>query len=116
MLKLQLLEKVELTEEETLKQLTEQFEDVIKAREEQEEKYERVKLKKQELLDRRKQSEQEIVDYIRTIDELGKQIKATREQKVDKEAEKARLNEETVLLRQQIEEQRKLLEEKQSGV
>ena len=98
-LKLQLLEKVELSEEETLKQLTEQFEDVVKAREEQEEKYERVKVKKQELLDRRKQSEQEIVDYIRTIDELGKQIKATREQKIDKEGEKARLNEETVLLR-----------------
>ena len=38
-----MLEKVELSEEETLKQLTEQFEDLCKAREEQEEKYEAVK-------------------------------------------------------------------------
>ena len=115
-MKLQLLEKIELTEEETLKQLTEQFEDLCKAREEQEEKHERVKAKKNELLERRKTSEQEIIDYIKTIEELGKQIKQTKEQKIDKESEKARLNEETVLLRQQIEEQRKVLEEKQSGV
>lgn len=99
-----------------MKQLTEQFEDLCKAREEQEEKHERVKGKKNELLERRKTSEQEIIDYIKTIEELGKQIKQTKEQKIDKESEKARLNDETVLLRQQIEEQRKVLEEKQSGV
>jgi len=71
-LKLQMLEKVELTEEETLKQLTEQFEDLCKVREEQEEKFEAVKAKKGELNDRRRTSEQEIVDYIKTIEELGK--------------------------------------------
>jgi hypothetical protein len=38
-----MLEKVELTEEETLKQLSEQFVDLCMAREEQEEKYEAVK-------------------------------------------------------------------------
>ena len=67
-----MLEKVELSEEETLKQLSEQFEDLCKAREEQEEKYEGVKNKKNDLLERRRTSEQEIVDYIKTIEELGK--------------------------------------------
>ena len=67
-------------------------------------------------MDRRRSSEQEIVDYIKTIDDLGKQIKLTRDAKIDKEAEKHRLNEETVTLRQQIEEQKKVLEEKQVHV
>ena len=40
----------------------------------------------------------------------------TKEQKIDKESEKQRLNEETVTIRAQIEEQKKVLEEKQSGV
>lgn len=40
----------------------------------------------------------------------------TRDAKIDKEAEKHRLNEETVTLRQQIEEQKKVLEEKQVHV
>ena len=87
-LKLQMPEKVELSEEETLKQLSEQFEDLCKAREEQEEKYEAVKTKKNDLLERRRTSEQEIVDYIKTIEELGKQIKDTKEKKIDKEGEK----------------------------
>jgi hypothetical protein len=34
-----------------------------------------VKVKKADLLERRRTSEQEIVDYIKTIEELGKQIK-----------------------------------------
>lgn len=40
------------------------------------------------------------MDYIKTIDDLGKQIKLTRDAKIDKEGEKHRLNEETVTLRQ----------------
>ena len=53
---------------------------------------------------------------MKTIQELNKQIRLTREQKIDKEAEKNPLNQETVTLREQIEEQRKILEEKQQAV
>lgn len=53
---------------------------------------------------------------MKTIQELNKQIRLTREQKIDKEAEKNTLNQETVTLREQIEEQRKILEEKQQSV
>lgn len=116
MLKLQALENVELTEEEVLKELKEQFEELVKVREEQEEKQEAVRNKNKEIIERRRQSEQEIVDYIKTIEDLGKQIKLTKDAKIDKETEKQRLNEETVTLRQQIEEQKKVLEEKQAQV
>jgi hypothetical protein len=84
--------------------LKEQFEDLCKVREEQEERMERTRQKNKDLVDRRKTSEQEIVDFIKTIDDLGKQIKMTRDAKIDKEGEKHRLNDETVTLRQQIEE------------
>ena len=77
---------------------------------------ERTRLKNKDLVERRRASEQEIVDYIKTIEDLGKQIKMTRDAKIDKEGEKHRLNEETVTLRQQIEEQKKVLEEKQTQV
>ena len=40
----------------------------------------------------------------------------TRDAKIDKEGEKHRLNDETVTLRQQIEEQKKVLDEKQQQV
>jgi hypothetical protein len=68
--------------------------------------------KNRDLVERRRVSEQDIVDHIKTIDELGKQIRSTKDQKIDKEGEKQKLNEETVTLRLQIEEQRKILEEK----
>ena len=87
-----------------MKNLKEQFEDLCKVREEQEERMERTRLKNKELVERRRASEQEIVDYIKTIDDLGKQIKLTKDAKIDKEAEKHRLNDETVTLRHQIEE------------
>lgn len=60
--------------------------------------------KNRDLVERRRVSEQDIVDHIKTIDELGKQIRSTKDQKIDKEGEKQKLNEETVTLRLQIEE------------
>ena len=113
-LKLQALENVELSEEEVLKDLKERFEELVKLREEQEERMEAVRAKNKEIVERRRVSEQEIVDYIKTIEDLGKQIKLTKDAKIDKETEKQRLNDETVTLRQQIEEQKKILEEKQA--
>lgn len=77
---------------------------------------ERVRQRNRDLKDRRLASEQEIVDYIKTIDELGKQIKQTKDLKIDKEGEKQRLNEETVTLRAQIAEQQAILESKNSGI
>lgn len=112
-LKIQREEKVELTEEETLNVLRERYEDIVKAREEQNERLERVRARNKDLLDKRKSSEQEIVDFIRQIDDLNKQIRLTKDAKIDKEGEKQRLNEETVTLRAQIEEQKKVVEEKQ---
>ena len=112
LLKVQREENIELSEEETLKELKEQFEDLAKAKEEQEEKLERARQKNRDLLERRRTSEQEIVDFMKQIEDLNKQIRLTRDQKLDKENEKKALNEETVTLRQQIEEQRKIVEEK----
>jgi len=99
-----------------LKLLREQFEDLVKAKEEQEEHFERVRQRNKDLLEKRKANEQDIIDYMRTIEELNKQIKQTRELKVEKEGDKQKLNEDTVTIRQQIEEQKVILQEKQAAI
>ena len=68
--------------------LGEEFEDLVKAKEEQEEKFERERQRNRDLLESRKQSEQEIIDHMRSIEELGKQIKQTRDHKIEKEGDK----------------------------
>jgi len=52
-LKIQREENIELTEEETLKLLKEQFEDLVKAKEEQEETFERLRHKNKDLQEKR---------------------------------------------------------------
>ena len=115
-LKVQREENIELTEEETLKLLKEQFEDLVKAKEEQEETFERVRHRNKDLQEKRQASEQDIIDHMRTIDELNRQMRETRNHKMEKENEKKQLNEDTVTIRQQIEEQKGLLQEKQAAI
>jgi chromosome segregation ATPase len=109
-------ENVELSEEETLKQLRDQYEDLTKGREEQEERLERVRQRNRDLNERHLASQKEIADQIDSTRQLEDQIKQTHEHKLEKERQKAVLNEETKNLRTEIEEQRKVLEERQGGV
>lgn len=67
-------------------------------------------------MEKRKSSEMEITKFIDDIDKLNKMIKETKEKKIDKEKQKQELNDETHKLRTGIEEQRKILEEKEADL
>lgn len=102
----------ELPEDQELRKLIGEYEQLYKEKEEQDDLVEGMKYKNNELEETRVQNEADIVKQIDNIDYVRNQIDDTKKRVIDKEKQKEDLEEETKRLREEIISQKQESEEK----